>query len=374
MKLFLLVTLIALCFAQQVPGADYLSAGFDGLKLEGGLSPIFSWRFTKGKTFTPQIGEGKLTYDVPDYVAAYDFVESGEVVSASIYQSFESYFKEVTAGFSLSVGVSISTQMSLSVGANVEWGKIHQQMKAEDKTMAYSNHWYTFYKLTALPAIILHKDDMFTTMQEVLPFPVTNADDQDLYNQMVLSFGTHYYARLHLGAYVHFDTFIDQTISKSKDQSWLKAQASLTFHYAMWDIAFKPSYSRQSIHIDNLFKMNANSHSFFQGGNPAYQSNSTLKQWEASLAQYPAVVNVTLQPQWFVMKGGSVRDHLAATIKYYLKHGKVPTNPVTGYRTNVRGPYDALLDMPREELEKLVETYGEDLFVPSGDDMFLAGL
>ncbi|KAG9391106.1 MAC/Perforin domain [Carpediemonas membranifera] len=166
---------------------------------------------------------------------------------------------------------------------------------------------------------------------------------------------------------------MDQKLMQSKDQSWIKAQASLEFHYKMWDVAFKPNYNRSSIHIDNLFTMNSESHSFFMGGDSQYQSNTTLKQWEASLVNYPAVVNVTLQPQWNVMKSGSVRDHLKATIEYYLKNGKVPTNPVTGYRTGVRGPYDHLLEMEPEELQAHVEAHG-DIFVPTADDIIVDSL
>ncbi len=371
MKLLLIVALVALVACgdyQAIPGADFLSSGFDGLNLTGGLSPIFSWNYGKGKTFTPEVGKGAITYKVPDYVSAFDMIASGEVVSMKIYQHFESYFKEVTAGFDLSVGVNIAEQVKATVDASVQWGKIHTEMNSENKQLAYSNHWYTFYKLTALPALILHKDDMFETMVSVLPWPLQNMDDQEVYNQMVLAFGTHYYARLHLGAYVHFDTFMDQKMANHSDTSWLKAQASLSFHYYMWDVAFKPNYSRKSIHIDSTFAMNSESHSFFEGGDPQYQGNSTLKEWQASLVEYPAIVNVTLQPLWYVMKSSPARDHLKATIEYYLQHGGVPQSVIKCMEQNVAGPYDHLLDMNHEELTM----YGiehKDPFVATAADM-----
>jgi hypothetical protein len=371
MKFVLLALFIAAVFADlyPVPGADFLQSGFDGLKLAGGLAPIFEWSYTKGKTFSPEIGKGALQYSVPNYVSVFDMVQSGEVVSESIYETFESWFKEVTAGFDLSVGVNIANQISASIGVNVQWGKIHTEMNSENKQMAYSNHWYTFYKLTALPALVLNKDDNFETMVSLLPTPVATSDDQDIYNQMVLAFGTHYYARLHLGAYVHFDTFLDQKITQTKDQSWLKAQASLTFHYMMWDVAFKPSYSRSSIHIDNTFALNADSHSFFAGGDPAFQSNSTLKEWQASLIQFPAVVNVTVQPLWYVMPSSPARDHLKATIEYYLTKGTVPVAPVTNYRTSVRGPYDHLLSLPAEQLREIHHIETKDPFIATHRDL-----
>ncbi len=323
----LLAVCIALAVAlDTVPGAGSISAGYDVVKGEGGLSPVFKYHNDAKKTFFNPYNN--VTYSVPDEI---DITMLGHVrldSIQSIVEHYELFLKSVFEASWTGISIGIPGLFGLAFKYSKEMGEVHSRLKDKMHAMAHGIYSYDLYEVVGTMPEFMELDDTFSSFLDVLPKTISTADDQQLYNQMIDSFGTHVAYRTVMGGKAHLNTFLHQDYLSKKDSKWVAEQLSFSFQYKMFDIGMKYFHNKTEIHVDKDFEVNSETQSFFYGGNPAYHSEGTEKEWLASIVEMPYALNATLEPIWSIIPDPTIANNVKQAVMYYAKHNHLPTAPL----------------------------------------------
>ena len=173
----------------------------------------------------------------------------------------------------------------------------------------------------------------------------TTEYDQELYNQIIVAFGTHYVSSVIVGGVAHLYRFISEQWQREHSQE--STSHAVTFGLSIGfragtagggsgsigiplpSLNFLPSWGNSMAKTFELFiKSSKNSYDLRPALADSADSSGyvNMSAWLAQVARQPVVVNRTLYPlsdlvKW---KRPDVAHHLRSTIDFYLKYGELP--------------------------------------------------
>ena len=290
--------------ATLVSGATTMNSGFDartGLYL--GL-PI--WQLsppgaenttgpTATTTWSPP-GDSSCVYLVPKLLGLVEVASSFEQVAQSFSEQFQQYFHLYLSAYSFEVGVDFGA-MSAAVQYSKELMDVLLQLKGKVKVDGFSEHWWHVYRLTAYPAFLLDRDDLFDRGQARLPPTLHTPHDRYLYEEFVRSWGTHTPLQIDLGGSTRIHEYLDQSFALNYTMQKTVEQMKLVFYLDMFDISAGGFVNRSEIvaNLDQFFLQSLNRSIFFSGGVSSLQANATLKEWVASIPYVSTPQNATFR-------------------------------------------------------------------------------
>jgi len=312
-----LLLVAALVGAQNLPiltGAEIVGHGFNAKTGRQGLFPILDWTYQFGNQWTSPVS-GK-TYSVPDQLNLASIPESATKIVESISYKFSAMWDEYLSWFKFSIGISEPGVFSLAAAYNHELHTVKAQLSSDLNMQGFSQYWCTYYGLDMAPAYVLNPSSFFKLALEKLPAQATTDSEKHLYGEFVQSYGTHYVCYGAFGGSVHLNQFLSKHIAGNYSLDQVSHQLSLGFHLYLFNISTGGFHNKSDIHMADWFKENAHTYMFFQGGAPAYQTNTTVGEWMQSIPDYAGLLNTTLCPLTDLVSWDATRK---ASLKKYIK-------------------------------------------------------
>jgi hypothetical protein len=299
-----------------------LGQGFNAVTAQQLLLPVFQWHFDGSTTYTPS-GAGSPTWEVPMELVVSNIDASRELIVEGIYEKYSMYASTVYKGFNFGIGIGTSA-FSLAFNFSKEMYKAKMEIDENNKAAGWSNHWWAAYQLQAYPVSLLTINPMLKLfVTQLNPNPVSR-DDIGKYDQLLQTWGTHYFNLCNFGGQVDVNTFVNQTMIQKKSEQWAAEQMSFTFHYYMFDISGGGFKNKSDIHIDNDFLKSAITSIYFKGGDLGLQSNETVGEWMKTITHYPVSLNCTCNPISDVIPNAAVKAKVFSYIQSYTSSGKLP--------------------------------------------------
>ncbi|CAF1023346.1 unnamed protein product, partial [Didymodactylos carnosus] len=208
-----------------------------------------------------------------------------------------SYFSSFQIGNSIPIpieGVGVGT---LSLGYHSTLNKTNEKIKNEHKAVGTSTSWWGMYALHLASTFLLKFGPMFNkTLAQLSADPQTDSDQQ-MYNLLISTFGTHYVSSVIVGGVVHVYTFVSNAYAKE---------------------ASTEQFSQQCHKIIPPV---------FIGDGEESVNSSDWKKWMKNASNQPSVINRTISniTDLLIDYPPEIRKHLQLTINYYLKNGVLPT-------------------------------------------------
>jgi hypothetical protein len=334
------------------------------------LLPVYEMTFDKGYKFTNQDG---VTWDVPDQAQAFSNPKLISVANSAFVESYQQWITAKSSSFSFGIGVQGCYEgaacMGLNFNYNQESYKYKNDLKADTQQASFSEMQWTHYTLQALmPPFAMAVSPGLSAYLAQLPAKVTTPTDQEMYSRVVQYWGSHVAMSADLGAYAHVTSFASNSYVQSVSQQWAAHQWALNFDFTLFDLLNITGnaggfQNKSSIHVNQSFVANTKSYDFYRGGNTA-KANSSQAEWLQSTIANPAWVTTRLTSLSDIvpLTDPAVANNLEATIKFYIKEGKLPTSPaetrplleetyprpVKYYSDNWAGYFLAGRQMPKE--------------------------
>eukprot|EP00937_MAST-01D_sp_MAST-1D-sp2_P002337 g2337.t1 len=316
----------------DMPGTDFVKNGFDisndtvseyvSVGGETSRLPIYHFTYNNAQTWTCPYT--KTVYRVADQLSPTTDTQAYEGIVEDISYSFKETFTYETARYS--IGATISTH---NITAGVQWkhemATMDDEMSNTSHVFAGSSNWWKIYDLAAYPPMLVQcVDPMFITALGVLPKTIASEEDRIKYHALLQAWGTHYVVNGNFGGKLIHNVYVDADFYASKSQSWVSNQISLQFHFDVFDIDGGGFTNKSQIDIDQDFSKHSQSYLFYEGGLPSLQTNTTLADWEPTIAQAPHFLNATLAKISDLAADPQVQQTLQGYIADYLAHGGNP--------------------------------------------------
>ena len=176
---------------------------------------------------------------------------------------------------------------------------------------------------------IISFDPIFNRSLSKLVANPTTDTQQMYYNQLILTFGTHYTSSIIVGGVVDMFTQVTSEYQEMHSKISIEQQVSVGFGYKEAQMSANSHFGNEVGVSFEEFRKNTQMEVRFS---PAVLTTPQTenKQWDIWLDQAsstPVVVNRTLSPliNLLIEYPIEIRRHLQLTIDYYLKNGKTPT-------------------------------------------------
>eukprot|EP00936_MAST-01D_sp_MAST-1D-sp1_P000962 g962.t1 len=316
----------------DIPGADFIMKGFDisndtvsQYVSSGGETsrlPVYKFTYDQQATYTSPYT--KTVYKVADQLSPTTDTQAMEFILQDISYSFEEEFTYETSRFN--IGVQINTG-NISAGVEYKHSMAEARDNLSNKSHVFmgSQNWWKMYDIAAYPPLLVEcVDPMFILALSHLPKTISSQEDQIKYNSMIQAWGTHYVINANFGGKLVHNVYVDTAFYASKSQSWVSNQLSLQFHFDIFDIDAGGFTNRSDIKVDQDFLKHSQSYLFYEGGLPSLQTNSTLADWEPTIAQAPHFLNATLAKISDLAADPQVQQTMSGYIDKYLAHGGNP--------------------------------------------------
>lgn len=299
----------------EISSAAIVGAGFNAKTGQSGLMTVQTWTYQFNQTWqSPTSG---TVYKVPDQLTLADQPSSSTKACLTVSYDFQAAFNLYVSQFSFSAGVTTGS-FSLAVQYNHMLEKIYAMTQNNVNMYSYSTHVSNVYSLVLPPAYVLNPSHIFLLAVEGLPASYSAPSDLQRYQEFVTAYGTHYICLADLGGSVYANSFLSKSISNQYSLQEVTQQFSLEFSYMFFKFDTNGFSNRTQIQFANWFAENEVSASFWVGGNPATQSNTTVDAWLQSIPDIPGLLNTTLCPISELVSDTGKAATLDSYIKQYI--------------------------------------------------------
>ncbi|CAF3207054.1 unnamed protein product [Rotaria sp. Silwood2] len=327
--LFLL--LVTIVTAKDLPGLDYLTSGFDALKMISNNEDVTSSDRSKFRLFDLSERDGNdyelevmnktHTFSTPSLIQVTNINMKTRVSVESVsYTYFNSY------SFSVSIPVG---PVQVSMGYHSALKMAYQAITKKQTAIGMSTDWWGMFSVQLAPAYILKFDPIFNRSLSKLVANPTTDSKQMYYNQLVSTFGTHYISSIVVGGTVEMFTQVNSEFQESHSKISVSQEIGIGFGLEMGQISISNSFGSEVGVNTEDFKKNTQIQVEFS---PAVITTPETEKrkydiWLDRASSTPVVVNRTLSPlvDLLIEYPVEIRRHLQLTIDYYLKSGTLPT-------------------------------------------------
>jgi hypothetical protein len=141
---------------------------------------------------------------------------------------------------------------------------------------------------------------MFVTQK--LPAEIKTKQDAKQYEMLVQNWGTHYVSWANYGGKLNLDVFTDNEFNSKQTAQYTTEQHSLSFHFNLFDIDASAKIAgftnKSQIHVDKSFLNHSRTFTYYEGGDPALMSTTSLQAWLDSVKTAPHWLNSTMKGLW----------------------------------------------------------------------------
>ncbi|KAL4511138.1 hypothetical protein ABPG73_008216 [Tetrahymena malaccensis] len=328
--ILLLSIVLLLTQGQQLPGLEYINYGHDGLKLlndQLGQSKyaIFDLNLTNGES---QFKINGVTYRVPIQIQATAQSLRKESQCEGIYQTFPEFQKKYAESISFSSGLGVQN-FTIPRGVNRQFDKFYQLITQNNKAISVSKSQWAMYSLTTAPAFLMPLNPLFKqsldSLNSTVKIPKNNTQ-QNMYNDIVSQFGTHYVSSVVLGGSAKIYTILDKTYLKTVSYEEIQTQISIDYSYQVFKFKFGYNSTEIADKLDVDYVKNTEDVVVFSPEVDLQQDPKAWNTWESSAPTQPQPIGSAVSYiSDLVYEYPEVQAHLKKTIEFYLKNGKLPT-------------------------------------------------
>jgi hypothetical protein len=293
--------------------ANYLGNGFDYVSGTYSLAPLFTFTYNQNQTW--QSPYSRKTYMVPDQMFIHGLDETFESVCQSISNSFEEFYSSYISRYTFTIGID------KIVGFNFDKqiGFIRNVIVENFEEIIHGTHYWAFAIGSMYPAYMLELNPMFNSAVNKFPQQIQTKRDFIYATEFTQTFGQFYVYRSAFGAQLDFNVALSETLVQKYSREWDITQASLKFHYDLFDVSAGGFENQTSIHIDKEFLAQTKSNTTFYGGDPALANLSNLDPWVKSIDQNLFPLNATFIPIWTLVSDPTKQSTMKSFMLDYIK-------------------------------------------------------
>ena len=254
-------------------------------------------------------------YLLPDGVFLIPIQQSSVETSAEYFDHWDNYTSTISFSFSVSGG--IIGLLSAKFSAGYTHTKSH--MYNQDSKMTRAQIRYKLYTIKMQPDAELHPA-FKTRLYDIAAYLQNNNIEQArfLSETIIRDFGTHYITSLDAGALIVQESFIHSSYvqDSSNDYTYITQSASGIFFTDVGIINFgeKTSFSVDRSHISDFLSNRVHSKISTIGG-PPYQSNFTLSDWEAGVADSLVAIDRSGVPLHYIINDNTLPELPPLTVQ-----------------------------------------------------------
>ncbi|CAF2684273.1 unnamed protein product [Rotaria sp. Silwood2] len=332
------LALIATITAKDLPGLDYLISGFDALKMIGTNEDtsssdrskfrLFDLRQLDGEEYILKTANRTQSFKTPSLVQVTNINMRNRVSVESVSYTYREFLRSYFHSYSFEIAIPVGPA-NIALGYHKTLKEAYQTISKKQTAIGMSTDWWGMFSVQLAPTYILAFDPIFNrSLSKLIANPTTDTQ-QMYYNQLILTFGTHYISSIVVGGAVEMFTQVTSEYQETHSKVSVEQQVSVGFGYQQAQMSASTNLGFEVGVNTEDFKKNAQMEVKFS---PAVitTSETEKKQWDIWLdraSSSPVVVNRTISPliNLLIEYPIEIRRHLELTIDYYLKNGKVPT-------------------------------------------------
>jgi len=308
-----------------LPGADVLAGGFDATQLATNsdrefMSQIFEYTFYDKRCMRSNMGGA--CYRIPDQLYPIDIdMTTSQAVQGLYYSSYE-YISTYSESFSSSVGFTFC-----DFGASIYY---HQELYDSEEYLTTS--WISqgfgyfseyLYSIIMPPAYVLNTSSVFSMSLDRLPSTIQSEADNDMYNQLIQSYGSSYLISVIMGGRWHLNQYTNDYTYTHYSEQWETEQMGIEFQATVFNMEMGYYSNSSEYTVSSDYEANSNVQIYCMGGDPSTDCGN--HDWLLSIPDFPSYLNVTYAPLYMLVYGDQAKhDTLKKQIEYYTQTGKLP--------------------------------------------------
>jgi len=300
--------------SNPLPGLRKLKLGIDLRNFElltngaGRTYPLLDFTCSNGRT---RMYLGK-SYEIPDQVVHQASLHSGwSDASATVIKTTSDITKSYSIGVTVKgsygpVAATASTQYS-SMKRTIENGEnFITRTEGKEETMSVT---------LASPDVLQMRTELTKDIAK-LPSQLSCLD-------FIHKYGTHYVSAAKLGGTIVRESIVKTKYLETQSEQDLKVAASIAYKSATASASVEMTFSKSDKEKATQFNKNSESKNYYHGGDVNFAKKDKIADWQETVRENPALVDVTLTPIYKLIKDKSVQDQMKAAVGEYMKvHGR----------------------------------------------------